>query len=49
MSGESASTRAVDASRAGIPLRSVHHDVFYMPTKMSAAQKLVLPAGAAHG
>ena len=32
------------ASRAAIPLRSVHHDVFYMPAKMPAAQELVLPA-----
>jgi hypothetical protein len=29
---------------AAIPLRSVHHDVFYVPAKMPAAQELVLPA-----
>ena len=26
---------------AAIPLRSVHHDVFYVPAKMPAAQELV--------
>ena len=31
---------------AAIPLRSVHDDVFYVPTKMPSAQELVLPARA---
>ena len=40
------SAHSQNVKSAAIPLRSVHDDVFYVPTKMPAAKELVLPARA---